>query len=83
MKLPGWVVDNRSEVLREAEDYIGMPIERRFEILDALCREAVDALANREDREKVLWWQDRPPRTSARRTARSMSLSLWNPPLEG
>lgn len=64
IKLPGWVVDNRTSVRREAEPYRNLTPEGRLAILDSLCQDAMDILASRPDRETVLKYRDRLPQSS-------------------
>ena len=57
-KLPGWVVDNRTAVAREAERYRGMTAEEHGRATAAACRAAARQLARRSDRERVLGYRD-------------------------
>jgi hypothetical protein len=63
-KLPGWVIDNRASVRREAEPYRELTPEQGLAILDSLCQDAMHLLASRADREKVLEYRDRLPLSS-------------------
>jgi hypothetical protein len=72
-KLPGWVVDNRTSVLREVERYRDMPVIRRLEILASLCRGAIHQLEGRSDRRRMLDWRDPLPRSTVNALARLRS----------
>ena len=62
--LPGWIVDNREAVAREAAPYRGLGAEERFRLLASACRTAAHQLANRPDRERILAWRDPLPASS-------------------
>jgi hypothetical protein len=61
--LPGWVVDNREAVAREAAPYRGLSARDRFLLLASACRTAAHQLANRPgpERERILAWRDPVP----------------------
>ncbi len=57
-KLPGWVVDNRTAVAREAEAYRAMTPDEHWRATAAACRAAAHQLAHRADRERLLAYRD-------------------------
>ena len=63
-RLPGWVVDNRTSVEREAAPYRAMTAEERWRATAAACRSAARQLANRPDRERLLDYRDPLPDSS-------------------
>jgi hypothetical protein len=63
-KLPGWVVDNRTAVAREAEPYRALTSEERARATAAACRAAARQLAHRADRERMLAYRDPLPESS-------------------
>jgi hypothetical protein len=63
-ELPGWVVDNRTAVEREAAPYRGLSAAERWRLTAAACRAAARQLASRPDREKLLAYRDPLPESS-------------------
>lgn len=63
-KLPGWVVDNRTAVAREAVAYRDMTPEQHWQATAAACRAAARQLAHRSDRERLLAYRDPLPESS-------------------
>ena len=66
MKLPGWVVDNRTSVLREVEEYRAMAPEQRLERLHLACKTALKFIEGNPDRRAVLEFRDPLPRSSVK-----------------
>lgn len=64
-RLPGWVVDNRTSVEREAAPYRTLTPEQRWHATAAACRSAARQLAIREDRARLLEYRDPLPESSA------------------
>ena len=64
--LPGWVIDDRESVEREAEPYRHMSPQQRLRLLAAACRGAARLLRLRHDQESVLQQQDPLPESSLR-----------------
>ena len=62
--LPGWVVDNRTAVAREAEPYRNITQAQRAKALAAACRAAARQLAMRADRQRLLDYRDPLPESS-------------------
>lgn len=69
-KLPGWAVDNAESVRREAEPYLDMTFEQRFELLRSACEDAMRILATRDDAAAVLAHVDPLPESSVQLLAR-------------
>ena len=69
-ELPGWVVDDRTSVAREAAPYRRMTADERWRHLSAACRAAARQLASRPDRERLLAYRDPLPESSAAILAR-------------
>lgn len=69
-KLPGWVVDNRASVRREAELYRNMTPEERGARMAAAVRASARLLAIREDRLAVLQHRDALPASTVQALAR-------------
>ena len=66
MKLPGWVVDNRTSVLREAAVWRDRSDAEHADALAAVCQASAKILRSREDRAVVIAWVDRlPPQSVA------------------
>lgn len=59
--LPGWVVDDRESVRREAEPFRDMDPEERILLVAAACRAMARLLALRDDRDQVLMHEDPLP----------------------
>lgn len=70
VSLPGWVVDNRTSVLREAAPYREMTPEQRLKLMSTLCDEAMKQLNAREDRDAVLRFREPLPQSSVEALAR-------------
>ncbi|MBN2496154.1 MAG: hypothetical protein JXR96_16295 [Deltaproteobacteria bacterium] len=68
--LPGWVVDDRESVRREAEPFRDMSPEQRLALVAAACRAMMRMPALRDDRERVLAHEDPLPSSSVRALAR-------------
>ena len=64
--LPGWIVDDRESVRREAEPYRHMTPEQRAELLAAACRGMARLLRIRDDRDRVLAHTDPLPESTIR-----------------
>jgi hypothetical protein len=64
IELPGWVTDNRTSVRREVADYRDLQPEERLEILHRVCRDAAAFAYGSPDRERILMFRDRLPRSS-------------------
>jgi hypothetical protein len=62
--LPGWVVDDRASVAKEAAPYRDLTAAQRSALLAAACRAAARQLANRTDRERILAHRDPLPASS-------------------
>lgn len=64
--LPGWVVDTREAVAREAAPYRGLSPRDRSLLLASACRTAAHQLANRTgaERERILTWRDPLPKST-------------------
>jgi hypothetical protein len=54
MKLPGWVVDNRTAVAREAAPYRRLSPLERLRLTAIACRGSARQLAARPDRRRLL-----------------------------
>jgi hypothetical protein len=63
-RLPGWVVDNRTSVEREASAYLTLTPEQRWRATAAACRSAARQLASRQDRSRLLEYRDPLPDSS-------------------
>ena len=63
-ELPGWVTDNRTSVLREVADYRALRPEERLAILHHVCRDAAAFAYGSPDREQILMFRDRLPRST-------------------
>jgi hypothetical protein len=63
-RLPGWAVDDRTAIEREAAPYRGLPAEERTRAIAAACRAAARQLANRPDRERLVAYRDPLPASS-------------------
>jgi len=59
-------MDDRASIEREAEPYRRMTPEQRLDILDSLCRDAVDILSSRADQDRVRQYRDPLPESSVR-----------------
>ena len=70
VNLPGWVVDNRTSVLREAEPYRAMTCEQRLKLMSLLCDDAVKQVNAREDRDAVVRYREPLPQSSVEALAR-------------
>jgi hypothetical protein len=64
MRLPKWVVSNRTSVQREAKPYRGMSAEEHWRATAAACRSAARQLARRPDRGRILEYRDPLPESS-------------------
>lgn len=62
--LPGWVVDDRASVAKEAAPYRELTAEQRSALLAAACRAAARQLASRADRQRILAYRDPLPPSS-------------------
>jgi hypothetical protein len=62
--LPKWAKDNRTAVLEEAADYVGLTQEQRTEILQRVMRVAALQLAGRADRAALFEFRDPLPKSS-------------------
>lgn len=63
-ELPGWAVDNRASVAREAAPYRNMTPAERSRALAAVCRAAARQLAARPDAQRMLDYRDPLPHDS-------------------
>jgi len=63
-ELPGWAIDNRASVAREAAPYRGLTPAERSRALAAACRAAARQLAARPDARRMLDYRDPLPRDS-------------------
>lgn len=61
MMLPGWAVDDKASVAREAAEWRHRTDAERAQALAAACRAAARLLAARSDRERVQSWVDPLP----------------------
>ena len=61
MGLPGWVVDNKTSVEREASYWRDRTDEEHAEVLAAVCRASAKILRAREDHAVVTAWVDPLP----------------------
>jgi hypothetical protein len=61
MKLPGWVVDNKTSVKREAAPWRDRSDEEHAQALAAVCRASAKILRARDDRAVVNAWVDPLP----------------------
>ena len=75
VKLPGWVVDNKTSVLREAAPYKTMTSEERLRRMMMACEDAIIQLNAREDREAILSFRDPLPPDSVAALARLRALA--------
>lgn len=64
--LPGWIVDDRESVRREALPYRDMNDQQRLALLAAACRGAARLLRARDDRDRALEYIDPLPDSSIR-----------------
>lgn len=62
--LPGWVIDDRESVRREARPYRDMGDQQRLSLLAAACRGAARILRARDDRDRALEYIDPLPDSS-------------------
>lgn len=74
--LPGWAVDNRTAVEREAADYRGLPAEVRWRLTAAACRAAARQLAHRPDRDRLLAYRDPLPASTLEALRRLRATAL-------
>jgi hypothetical protein len=68
--LPKWAKDNRTAVLEEAADYVGLTHEQRVELLRRVVRSGARQLAGRDDRVRLLEFRDPLPKSSVEALAR-------------
>jgi hypothetical protein len=61
IRLPPWVVDNRTAVEREVARYRDLTREERIRAVATACRAAARQLAHRADRRRVLDYRDPLP----------------------
>jgi hypothetical protein len=72
--LPGWVVDNKSSVAREAAPYVALSPDERAACLVQVCRTAMSIAKGRPDSARVFSFRDAVPATTEQALARLRAL---------